>query len=165
MRKHQENISIVPGHIRSHPPLCPLPGVPFCLTLGLEAKVRCSMWRRVWVSSHEWQSIWGNSAAEMSKLQVPPGMWNASWFTKHGGGGTFLVSEHSYPWKLPPSSVDPSPLRRGGQWVCAGLGTRAAADRSFTPWPGSFLGKKRCQINTPGESTPGNEASQTPGAL
>lgn len=55
----------------------------------------------------------------------------------------------------------PSPFRRGGQWVCAGLGTSAATDRSFIPWPGRFLGKKRCQINPPGESTPGKGASQT----
>ena len=49
----------------------------------------------------------------MSKLQVLPGRWDASGFTKHGGGGTFLVPEYSYPWELQPSSVDASPLRRG----------------------------------------------------
>ena len=31
--------------------------------------------------------------------------------------------------------------------------------------PGSFLGKKRCQTNPPGESTPGKGARQTLGAV
>lgn len=37
----------------------------FCLTVGLEAKVRCSMWRQeVWMISCEWQRIWRNDGGE-----------------------------------------------------------------------------------------------------
>lgn len=88
----------------------------FCLTVGLEAKVRCSMWRQeVWMISCEWQRIWRNDGGE-NEQHASPGMWEhreSKVCLPKAAEGTSVPQDH-YPKSVFFSVWIPNTVHSGG---------------------------------------------------